>query len=103
MESLTRTEVEVLKDLAQGFTQKEIAQRRFRSVDTIKSHVSHVMRKFHARNAVNLIALAKDFGLIMLLLCLFAQFLSPHGLEMRCVPLVRSFRVDAGCVEWDEV
>ena len=42
---LTPTETEVLKDIAQGFTTKEIAERRFSSFHTVNTHRKNIFRK----------------------------------------------------------
>ncbi len=48
--SLTRTELEVLRLLAKGQQNKEIADEMFISVNTVKSHVSSILRKLRVRN-----------------------------------------------------
>ena len=48
--SLTRTELEVLRLLAKGQQNKEIAEEMFISVNTVKSHVSSILRKLRVRN-----------------------------------------------------
>lgn len=47
---LTRREVEVAKLLATGQTNAEIARRLFVSEATVKTHVSHVLKKLGASN-----------------------------------------------------
>ncbi len=42
---LTRTEVEILKDIALGLTTKEIAERRFSSFHTVNTHRKNIFRK----------------------------------------------------------
>ena len=48
--SLTRTELEVLRLLAKGQQNKEIADEMYISVNTVKSHVSSILRKLRVRN-----------------------------------------------------
>lgn len=48
--SLTRTELEVLRLLVRGQQNKEIAEEMFISVNTVKSHVSSILRKLRVRN-----------------------------------------------------
>ena len=48
--SLTRTELEVLRLLVKGQQNKEIADEMFISVNTVKSHVSSILRKLRVRN-----------------------------------------------------
>ena len=43
--SLTKRESEVLKQLAFGLTNKEIAQSLGISYETVKEHVQHILRK----------------------------------------------------------
>ena len=48
--SLTRTELEVLRLMAKGQQNKEIADEMYISVNTVKSHVSSILRKLRVRN-----------------------------------------------------
>lgn len=98
MNVLTKTEVDVLKQVAQGLTREQIAERRFRSVDTIKAHMKHVITKLHAKNAVNAVYIANRMGLIGLVLCVLCSAFSDDQVAMRRVRMVRSFRLSAGRV-----
>ena len=60
---LTEREVEVLRLVAQGLTNDEIAARLFLSPLTAKTHVSRIMQKLHARDRVQLVVLAYESGL----------------------------------------
>ena len=42
---LTRTETEILKDIALGLTTKEIAEKRFSSFHTVNTHRKNIFRK----------------------------------------------------------
>ena len=55
--ALTEREVEVLRLVAQGLTNDEIAGRLFLSPLTAKTHVSRIMQKLHARDRVQLVVL----------------------------------------------
>ena len=55
---VTRREMEVLKLLAEGLTNQEIADRLFLSVNTVDSHRKSLLAKMHARNTAELIRLA---------------------------------------------
>lgn len=88
---LTKTELFVLKELSEGFTHKEIAKHRGGSYRTVKSHVENAMRKLHAKNGVNLVAIAKDLGLIMLLVAVLCSVFSDFEIEQRRFRLARSF------------
>jgi len=96
---LTKTELQIVKSLSQGFTQPEIAQSRHRSLETVKTHVTHCLQKLHARNSAHLVALAKDLGLIMLLVAVIVSAFSDVEVEQRRFRLVRSFSVRGGRVE----
>jgi DNA-binding NarL/FixJ family response regulator len=61
---LTKTEAEVLADLSDGSSTKEIALRRCNSEATIKSHLSSIYRKLGARNRIEALIIARDFNLI---------------------------------------
>lgn len=61
---LTPTEYEILELIAQGLTTRDISQIRKRGVDGIEAHRRNIMRKFGAKNAPHMIALAYHWGLI---------------------------------------
>lgn len=104
MQHLTPKELFIVDELSHGFTRREIADRQYRSEAVVKKHIAHAMEKMKARNAVHLIALAKDFGLIMLVVCCFVGSLgSADQVDLRKVRLVRSFSVRGGRVNRDEV
>ena len=52
---LTRREKEVLSLIAEGFTNKEIAEKLFISVTTVDTHRSSLMTKLNAKNIASLI------------------------------------------------
>ena len=47
---LTPREEEILELLVQGFRYREIADRLFISIDTVRTHVRHVYEKMHVRS-----------------------------------------------------
>lgn len=59
-EKLTRTEREVLQDLDDGFSYKEIASRRFVDITTVQSHVRHIYEKLEVHSRTE--AVNKAFG-----------------------------------------
>ena len=63
--SLTAREVEILRLIAAGLTNTEIAERLFISPLTCKSHVSRILMKFDARDRTQLVVLAYESGLIV--------------------------------------
>lgn len=52
LHSLTKTESEVLEFLAQGFLYKEIADKKYISIDTVKKHINNMYRKLQVSNKV---------------------------------------------------
>ncbi|HEX7735733.1 MAG TPA: response regulator transcription factor [Ktedonobacteraceae bacterium] len=65
-EALTERELEVLKLLAQGMPNKEIASHLVISERTAKFHISSIMGKLGATNRTEAVALAAQRGLITL-------------------------------------
>jgi two-component system, NarL family, response regulator LiaR len=66
MEALTERELEVLRLLAQGMPNKEIAAHLVISERTAKFHVSSIMGKLGATNRTEAVSLAAQRGLITL-------------------------------------
>ncbi|GEN72618.1 MULTISPECIES: response regulator transcription factor [Chryseobacterium] len=54
-DDLTEREKEILELLSQGLLYKEIADRKFISIDTVKKHVGNIYRKLHVSNKVEAI------------------------------------------------
>jgi DNA-binding CsgD family transcriptional regulator len=63
--SLTAREAEILRLIAAGLTNTEIAERLFISPLTCKSHVSRILTKLDARDRTQLVVLAYECGLIV--------------------------------------
>lgn len=61
---LTKTETEVLKDIALGLTTKEIAEKRFSSFHTINTHRKNIFRKLQVNNIHEATKYALRAGLI---------------------------------------
>jgi NarL family two-component system response regulator LiaR len=57
---LTPREIDVLKCVAQGMSNKQIAQTLFISTTTVRSHVSSMIRKLNLENRTQLALYAKD-------------------------------------------
>jgi len=62
-DSLTGREREVLKLIAEGLTNKKIAEKLFISLATVKTHRANLMRKLKATDAAALIKIAIKKGL----------------------------------------
>jgi DNA-binding NarL/FixJ family response regulator len=54
-ERLTERELQVIQLIAQGFTNKEIAQKLYISLETVKSHRKHLLLKTRSKNTALLI------------------------------------------------
>ncbi len=64
VEPLTDREMEVLQELAQGKTNREIADTLIISERTVKFHVSSILGKLDADNRTEAVAIAAQMGLV---------------------------------------
>lgn len=64
LDQLTEREREVLSLVAQGATNREIADHLCVSLPTVKSHVSRVLGKLDARDRTQLVVIAYESGLV---------------------------------------
>jgi transcriptional regulator len=61
---LTKTEVEILKDIALGMTTKEISEKRFSSFHTVNTHRKNIFRKLTVNNVHEATKYALRAGLV---------------------------------------
>jgi DNA-binding CsgD family transcriptional regulator len=61
---ISKREYEVLELIAQGLSNQEIAERLFVSLNTVKTHSSHLFMKLDARRRTEAIRRAKEFRLL---------------------------------------
>lgn len=61
---LSERETEVLRLLARGYTNAQVADELIVSVRTVESHRAHIQQKLGVRNRADLIRTARDAGLL---------------------------------------
>ena len=61
---ITRRELEILELIAQGLSNREIAEKLFVGESTVKTHSSRVFDKLGARRRTQAVQLGKEFGLL---------------------------------------
>jgi LuxR family maltose regulon positive regulatory protein len=64
VEPLSARELEVLQLLAEGYTNREIAERLYISLSTVKGHISNIIGKLLARNRTEAVARARQLGIL---------------------------------------
>ena len=61
---ITRRELEILELIANGLSNREIAEKLFVSENTVKTHSSRLFDKLSAKRRTQAVQLGKEFGLI---------------------------------------
>src|ERR1700732_4890063 len=61
---ITRRELEILELIAQGMSNREIAEKLYVSENTVKTHSSRVFDKLGARRRTQAVQFGKEFGLL---------------------------------------
>lgn len=62
--NLTRRELDVLRLIVKGYTNRKIAQELFLSMGTVNSHRANIMSKLNLHNRVELVRYASEHGLL---------------------------------------
>lgn len=65
-EGLTEREIEVLREVAEGNRNREIAERLFISEETVKVHIKHIMEKLGASDRTQAVSIGLRRGIIQL-------------------------------------
>jgi len=61
---ISKREYEVLIGISEGLSNKEIGEKLFVSESTIKTHVSNLLSKLHAKRRTQALQIAKNFNII---------------------------------------
>jgi LuxR family maltose regulon positive regulatory protein len=64
LDPLSERELEVLRELTQGASNQEIADRLVITVDTVKRHVSNILAKLEVSNLTQAVVQARRLGLL---------------------------------------
>lgn len=62
--NISKREYEVLINIAEGYSNTQIAERLFISESTIKTHVSNLLSKLNASRRTEAVKHAKEYGLL---------------------------------------
>ena len=62
--SITKRELEILELIAQGMSNREIAEKLFVSENTVKTHSSRLFDKLNAKRRTQAVQIGKELGLI---------------------------------------
>jgi len=64
IEPLSPRELEILRLIAQGLSNREIGERLFLALDTVKGHNRRIFEKLQVKNRTEAIARARELGLL---------------------------------------
>ena len=64
VEPLSRRELEILKLIAQGLSNREIGERLFLALDTVKGHNRRIYDKLQVQSRTEAVARARELGLL---------------------------------------
>jgi LuxR family transcriptional regulator, maltose regulon positive regulatory protein len=64
VEPLSQRELEVLQLIAQGHSNREISERLFLALDTVKGHNQKIFGKLHVQRRTEAVARARELGLL---------------------------------------
>jgi DNA-binding NarL/FixJ family response regulator len=65
-EQLTHREVDILRQLANGNRNRDIAEKLFIAEETVKAHLKHIMEKLHANDRTQAVSIGIRRGIIQL-------------------------------------
>jgi LuxR family maltose regulon positive regulatory protein len=61
---LSRRELDVVRLISQGFSNKEISETLFLAIDTVKGHNRTIFRKLGSQNRTEAVARAREIGIL---------------------------------------